>query len=78
MYRLTESYSILGIELGKERNKELVAANFEPDHKRLLVKVCQNRGETITTFVHRAVLKELGLLGYLSDEQLKALGMAVS
>lgn len=40
-----------------------------------LRKVCRARGENISTFSRRAVLKELARLGYLSFEDCKALGL---
>jgi len=44
----------------------------------LLNKVCNNRGEDVAGFIRRTVLKELAELSYLSAEQKKALGVAVT
>ena len=41
----------------------------------LIKKVSWTRGELISSFVRRAILKELSSLGFLSDEQGKALGV---
>ena len=41
----------------------------------LLKMVCEFRGEDISDFIRRAILKELGKLGYLPVEQTKALGI---
>ena len=43
--------------------------------KKLLEKVSKNRGEDVSDFVRRSVLKEFASLGYLSDEEKKALGV---
>jgi hypothetical protein len=45
------------------------------EDKELIVKVCKARGEDISDFVRRSVRKELASLGYLSDEEKKALGV---
>ncbi len=41
----------------------------------LVVNVCTNRGEDVSDFVRRAVLKELAELSFLPSEQKKALGV---
>lgn len=41
----------------------------------LLRKVTKARGEDLSSFVRRAVYKELADLSYLSEEQKKALGI---
>jgi len=47
-----------------------------PDKDRgLIEKVCASRGEDISDFVRRAVKKELASLGFLSDEEQRALGV---
>jgi hypothetical protein len=55
--------------------KELVAAWFEVNDKKLLRKVCDARRETITDFVRRSVMAELARLSFLPDNQKKALGV---
>ena len=40
------------------------------------LKIVSNaRGEDVSDFVRRAILKELAFLGYLSEDQKKALGI---
>jgi len=42
----------------------------------LLKRVSESRGEDMSDFARRAILKELASLSFLPDEQKKALGMA--
>jgi len=37
--------------------------------------VCKARGEDLSDFIRRSIRKELASLGFLSDEQKKALGI---
>ena len=41
----------------------------------VLSRVCRSRGEDVSDFVRRAVLRELARLSFLSAEQKKALGV---
>jgi len=41
----------------------------------LVGKVCENRGEDVSDFIRRAILKELAELSFLPSEQKKALGV---
>lgn len=41
----------------------------------LLRMVCSQRGEDVSDFVRRAVLRELAALSYLSEVEKKALGV---
>jgi hypothetical protein len=41
----------------------------------LIKKVSEARGETVGSFIRRSVKKELASLGYLTDEEKKALGI---
>jgi hypothetical protein len=43
----------------------------------LIRRVSKARGEGISSFARRAILKELAALSFLSDKEKKALGMAV-
>jgi predicted DNA-binding protein len=43
--------------------------------KELLNKVSKNRGEDVSDFVRRSILKELASLSFLSVEEKKALGI---
>jgi len=45
----------------------------EYDHE-LLVNVCEARGEELSSFVRRAIKRELASLSYYSDDVKKALG----
>jgi len=38
-------------------------------------EVSRNRGEDMSAFIRRAILKELATLGFLPEEQKKALGI---
>jgi hypothetical protein len=51
---------------------------FRIDEKlaNLLRKVCEARGEDVSSFVRRAVKRELALLTFLSEEEKKALGIS--
>ena len=55
--------------------KKLVAAWFEEQDKKLLVKVCGDRRETVTDFVRRSVMIELAKLSYLPADEKKSLGV---
>jgi hypothetical protein len=43
----------------------------------LLTSVVKKRGENVSVFIRRLVIRELALLSYLDDDQKKALGVAV-
>jgi hypothetical protein len=55
--------------------KVLVAAWFDPEDKRLLAKVCEERRENFSVFIRRATMQELARLHYLPAEAKKALGI---
>ena len=57
--------------------KALVGIKFDANDKRLLVKVCRQRGEDVSNFVRRSVLNSLAELGYLDPERAKALGLTM-
>lgn len=59
------------IRLGKVVGVRVTTELYE-----LINKVCQNRGEDVSDFIRRSVLKELAELGFLPIEQKKALGVA--
>jgi uncharacterized protein (DUF1778 family) len=46
--------------------------------KELIEKVSEARGEQLSDFVRRAIRKELAALGYLNENQKKALGIQKS
>ncbi|GAH61490.1 unnamed protein product [marine sediment metagenome] len=45
------------------------------EDKNLVEKVSQARGECVSTFVRRAVRRELATLGYFTADERKALGI---
>lgn len=45
------------------------------EHVYLIRKVSRARGEDVSDFVRRAVLRELASLNFLSSEEKKALGL---
>ena len=55
--------------------KAFVGVQFEDEDKKLLVKVCRDRRETVTDFVRRSVMAELARLNYLPASEAKALGV---
>jgi len=46
-----------------------------PQDRQLLDKVCQARGEDLSSFIRRSIRKELASLSFLSAEEKKALGL---
>jgi len=59
------------------KNSSYIGFRLAKQTKNLLEKVTLARGEDISDFVRRAVLKELASLGFLSNQQTKALGMSI-
>ena len=53
----------------------IISIRVPPDEKQLIQKLCKIRGENVSSFVRRAVRKELWALGFLSDEVAQALGL---
>jgi len=53
---------------------ESVTFKLEEADRELLEKVCRARGESFSSFVRRALRMEFARLGYLSQEEHKALG----
>ena len=56
-------------------SKPIIFARTSQEEKDLLKRVCQARGEDLSSFVRRAVKKELASLNYLGQEEKKALGL---
>jgi hypothetical protein len=52
-----------------------VCVRMNPDDITLLKNVCSNRGEQVSDFVRRAVLKELAQLSYFEPDRKKSLGI---
>jgi len=51
-----------------------IALRIDKRDRELLNKICKARGESISSFVRRAVRREFARLGFLSEDELKALG----
>jgi uncharacterized protein (DUF1778 family) len=52
-----------------------IGVRVSKEDRELLNAVCKARGEDLSDFVRRSILKELASLGFLSDDQKKALGI---
>jgi len=52
-----------------------IGAKIEPEIRELVRNVAEKRGENISTFLRRALIKELAELSFLPNETKKALGM---
>ena len=53
----------------------MIGIKLTEAEKQLLTKVCEARGEDISSFVRRAIKKELASLNYFDAETKKALGI---
>jgi len=60
----------------RERLSENLSIRFTKRDLDLLVKVSRARGEDPSSFVRRAFRMELAKLGFLSEEEMQALGVA--
>ena len=56
------------------KNK-IIGFRVDSELNSLLRRVCEARGEDLSDFIRRAVLKELASLSFLPKEQKKALGL---
>jgi uncharacterized protein (DUF1778 family) len=52
-----------------------IGVRIPKEDRELLNKVCKARGEDLSDFVRRSILKELANLSFLSDDRKKALGI---
>ncbi len=75
-------YAILALRSCPERRekmtdtrKPLMQARVDVEELELVKKIASQRGEDVSDFVRRAVRRELATLGYLSQEETKALGL---
>lgn len=59
------------------KNKETIALRINTSDKELLQDVCSKRGEQVSSFVRRAIRKELACLDFYEDEIKKALGVRI-
>lgn len=54
---------------------ERLSIRLDVELRHLLDRVCKNRREGKSCFIRQAVLVRMGTLGFLSREEIKALGM---
>jgi hypothetical protein len=59
----------------KMSSGKLMGARFEQSDIELIKQVCQARGEGISSFIRRAVRRELANLSYYTPDEKKALGI---
>jgi len=52
-----------------------ISVRVKGEIKSLVKKVCEARGEDISDFVRRAILRELASLSFFDEEHKKALGV---
>lgn len=55
---------------------KLLSARVPEELHRQVMEVSKRRGEDISDFIRRAILKELANLNFLSEDQKKALGVS--
>jgi uncharacterized protein (DUF1778 family) len=55
--------------------KEIVFARMLKEDVSLIKEVSKARSEDLSDFVRRSIYRELGRMGYLSEEKIKALGL---
>ena len=55
----------------------IIGVRFPIKDRDLLRQVCKYRGEDMSSFIRRAVKREIAELGYYSKETTKALGVKV-
>jgi len=55
-----------------------IGVRVSREDRELLDLVCKARGEDLSDFVRRSIRKELASLGFLSDDQKKALGIQLT
>jgi len=60
----------------RERLSENLSIRFTKKDLELLLKVSRARGEDSSSFIRRAMRMELAKLGFLSQEEMQALGVA--
>jgi len=62
------SYGVIRVS-----NRVSVTFRIEEADRELLEKICRARGESLSSFVRRALRREFARLGFLSQDELKAL-----
>ena len=55
-----------------------IGVRIEKEDRELLDHVCKARGEDLSSFIRRAVRKELATLSYYSEDVKKALGIEIN
>ena len=55
-----------------------IGVRVSREDRELLDLVCKARGEDLSDFVRRSIRKELASLGFLSEDQKKALGVQLT
>lgn len=53
----------------------IVFSRIPEDESSLVKRICELRGESMSSFIRRSLRKELAYLSYLPVEQKKALGV---
>lgn len=61
-----------------EATKRVIGARFPEKEADLIKGICDARGEGVSSFVRRAIRVQLGKLGYLDEDECKALGLGGS
>jgi hypothetical protein len=59
----------------KKKFTKYIFVRMPEDLYELILKVSENRGEDVSDFARRAILKELATLNLVSEEQKKFLGV---
>lgn len=67
------SLTILNTLFQKNLSDSFIGFHVQSDIKKKLEEVCEARGEQLSSFARRAILRELAQLSYLSEAQKKAL-----
>lgn len=63
------------IYMSNESDKRKLTAKFEKSTADIVEGFCGARGESYSSFIRRAVKKELARYSYFTDEEKKALGV---
>jgi uncharacterized protein (DUF1778 family) len=55
--------------------RQWIVVRFEPTDRALIVKVAKSQRQDVSGFVRKCVLAEVARLGFLPDDQKRALGV---
>ena len=58
-----------------EKKVVILFARVTEKDKQTINEIAKDRGENLSDFVRRSVKKELGRMGYLSQSEMKSLGL---